>query len=111
VVHFAWRLPEEMKLRGSETKWVLKRVLDRYVPRSLVNRPKMGFGVPIDVWLRGPLRDWAESLIAADRLRREGLFRTEKVRLLWSRHQAGENWHYPLWCVLMFQAWREYWHQ
>jgi len=110
VVRFAWRLPEEMKVRGSETKWVLKRVLDRYVPRSLVNRPKMGFGVPIDVWLRGPLRDWAESLIAADRLRREGLFRPEKVRFLWSRHQAGENWQYPLWCVLMFQAWKECWH-
>jgi asparagine synthase (glutamine-hydrolysing) len=109
VVRFAWRLPEEMKMRGGDTKWVLKRVLDRYVPRPLVNRPKMGFGVPIDVWLRGPLRDWAEYLIGADRLAHEGLFRPEKVRSLWSRHQAGENWQYPLWCVLMFQAWKERW--
>jgi len=109
VFQFAWRLPERMKRRNGEAKWALKQVLLRYVPRELIERPKMGFGVPIDVWLRGPLRDWAETLISESRLKREGIFRTETVRGLWNRHQAGETWQYQLWTVLMFQAWRDRW--
>jgi asparagine synthase (glutamine-hydrolysing) len=109
VVGFAWRLPHHLKMRGADTKWALKQVLHRYVPRKLVERPKMGFGVPIDVWLRGPLRDWAESLIDERRLAAEGTFAVNTVRLLWKRHLSGEQWQYPLWVILMFQAWRERW--
>jgi len=109
VVEFAWRLPAALKFGSGAEKWALRQVLYRYVPAALIDRPKMGFGVPIDVWLRGPLKDWAEALIAEDRLKREGLFRADTVRDLWNRHQAGETWQYPLWTVLMFQAWREHW--
>jgi asparagine synthase (glutamine-hydrolysing) len=108
VVEFAWRLPLEMKVSGGTGKLILRRVLDRYVPRSLVERPKMGFGVPIGEWLRGPLRDWAESLIEPARLRRDGYLRPEPIRASWYDHQSGRrNRQYELWDVLMFQAWLE----
>ena len=110
VVAFSWSLPLDLKLRGGESKWLLRRVLDRYVPRSLIERPKMGFGVPIDVWLRGPLRDWAEELLSPTRLKGDGLLRAEPVRRAWREHLEGRrNWQYPLWTVLMLQAWRERW--
>jgi asparagine synthase (glutamine-hydrolysing) len=106
VVEFAWRLPMEMKVSGRGGKWILRRVLDRYVPRSLVQRPKMGFGVPVGDWLRGPLREWAEALIDPVRLRREGFLRPEPVREVWVDHLSGRrNRQYELWDVMMFQAW------
>ena len=81
-----------------------------YVPRELVERPKMGFSVPIEDWLRGPLRNWAEGLLDQDRLRREGFFRSEPIRELWAEHLSGQrNWQGHLWNVLMFQAWQEKW--
>lgn len=108
IVEFAWRLPQSMKIRGGETKYLLRRVLDRYVPRPLIDRPKMGFGVPLREWLRGPLRDWAESLIAPDRLAREGLLEVGLVRRKWTEHLEGtRDWKYDLWDVLMFEAWLE----
>ncbi len=108
VLAFAWSLPADMKLRGRETKWLLRQLLYRHVPRALVDRPKMGFAVPIDVWLRGPLRDWAENLLAEKRLREAGLFAPVPIRQRWHEHLSGRrNWQYALWPVLMFEAWRE----
>jgi asparagine synthase (glutamine-hydrolysing) len=108
VVEYAWRLPLDLKLRGGESKWVLRQLLYRHVPRSLIERPKMGFGIPIDAWLRGPLKGWAEELISERRLESEGYFRPEPIRAAWDAHQSGRaNMQYHLWAILMFQSWLE----
>lgn len=108
VVEFAWKLPQEMKVRDGQSKWVLRQVLYRHVPKSLIERPKMGFGVPIGDWLRGPLRDWAEALIDPARLRNEGFFNPGPIRAKWEEHLSGQgNGQYHLWDILMFQAWLE----
>jgi asparagine synthase (glutamine-hydrolysing) len=108
VVELAWRIPLSLKLRDGHGKWAIRRILDRHVPRELVERPKMGFGVPIDAWLRGPLKGWAASLLAPERLTREGYFDAARVGRAWDEHQTGrQNRQYPLWNLLMFQAWLE----
>jgi len=108
VIEFAWRLPMSMKSRDGQGKWILRQVLDRYVPRNLIERPKSGFAVPIDAWLRGPLRDWAEALLDERRLRDEGFFNPAPILEKWTEHISGRrNRQHHLWDVLMFQAWHD----
>ena len=110
VVEFAWRLPLAFKFKYKilQGKQILRRILQKHIPPALFERPKRGFGVPIGDWLRGPLRDWAEALLAVDRLQAEGFLRPEPIREKWAEHLAGtHNWQYLLWDVLMFQAWFE----
>jgi asparagine synthase (glutamine-hydrolysing) len=108
IVEFAWRLPLDLKIRGSRGKWILRQVLHRYVPESLVDRPKMGFGVPIDEWLRGPLRAWASDLLDPVALEKDGFFAADVVSSRWSEHLSGaRDWHYALWPVLMFRSWHD----
>jgi asparagine synthase (glutamine-hydrolysing) len=110
VVEFAWRLPQRMKIRNGQSKWALRQILDRHVPRAIMERPKMGFGIPLGEWLRGPLRDWAEHLLSEQRLREAGLLDTALVRRRWQEHLGGRhNWQYLIWDVLMLEAWRERW--
>ena len=106
VVEFAWQVPPQLKMRGGQGKWILRQVLYKYVPRALLERPKMGFGVPIGAWLRGPLRPWAETLLEPARLAREGFLDPAAVSRKWDEHLSGRrNWQYTLWGILMFQAW------
>jgi len=108
VVELAFALPLSAKLRGGTTKWLLRQLLYRHVPQHLIERPKMGFGVPIDAWLRGPLKAWAEALLAPERLRKEGFVAARPVTHAWQEHQSGRRNHqHFLWNVLMFQAWHE----
>ncbi|MDQ6803010.1 MAG: asparagine synthase (glutamine-hydrolyzing) [Acidobacteriota bacterium] len=106
LIEYAWRLPLSMKIRRGQTKWALRQVLYRYVPAALIDRPKMGFSIPLDSWLRTGLRDWAESLLNADRLRAERILRVEPIRAMWEDHISGRrDRHHALWNILMFQAW------
>ncbi len=108
VFEFAWRLPMRMKVRNGVSKWIVRQLLHRHVPPSLVERPKMGFAVPLGEWLRGPLREWAEPLLDHSRIRKEGYLDADIVRRGWHEHLSGRrNWQQQLWNVLMFQAWLE----
>jgi asparagine synthase (glutamine-hydrolysing) len=108
LVEFAWRLPLQMKIRKGRGKWLLRQVLYQYVPDWMVERPKKGFGVPIDAWLKGPLRGWAEALLDGQRIKDEGFLNPELIQQKWQEHLAGKhNWQYHLWDILMFQSWLE----
>jgi asparagine synthase (glutamine-hydrolysing) len=110
IVRFAWGLPAHLKLRDGKGNHILRAVLDRHVPRELTEGPKHGFAPPLADWLRGPLRDWAQSLIASDRLEADGVLDPEPVRAVWEEHlKRQRNWHVELWTVLMLQSWREAW--
>lgn len=106
LIEYAWQLPLNMKIRNGQSKWILRQLLYKYVPKELIDRPKMGFGVPIDSWLRGPLKVWAEGLLNESRLVDEGYLNSFQVRQKWLEHLSGKrNWQYQLWNILMFQAW------
>ena len=106
LLEWTWRLPLNMKIRNRTTKWLLRELLSRHVPQPLFDRPKMGFGVPLDAWLRGPLRDWAESLLDKTVIQQQGFLHGEPILKKWDEHLSGKrNWQYQLWTVLMFQAW------
>lgn len=108
VIEFAWRLPLEMKFRRGRNKYLLRQLLGRHVPPALFERPKMGFGIPLDQWLRGPLRDWAEALLQEHRILAEGYLNPVPIRKAWDDHLSGRcNYGYRLWSVLMFQLWLE----
>ena len=108
VVEAAWRLPLSMKIQGNQGKWILRQILYKYVPKEMIERPKMGFGAPIDNWLRGPLKEWAEELLNEDRLKREGFLNPFPIRQKWEEHLSKKrNWQYHLWSILMFQSWLE----
>ncbi len=108
IVEFAWQLPMQYKLRDGQSKWALRQVLYKYVPKELIERPKMGFGIPLDNWLRGSLKDWAETLLSEERLLKEGYFYPSPIRKKWQEHLSGKhNWAHQLWGVLMFQSWLE----
>jgi asparagine synthase (glutamine-hydrolysing) len=107
VVEFTWRLPMAMKVRNGQGKWLLRQMLYRHVPKSLIERPKMGFGLPVSEWLRGPLKEWCEDLISPDALERAGYLDPAPIQQKWQEHLDGSrNWQYVLWNVLMFEAWR-----
>ncbi len=106
VAEFAWMLPRYMKVRDGAGKQVLRQVLRRYIPDELIKRRKMGFGVPINEWLRGPLKDWASDLLSPEALNRHGLINPEPVQRKWREHLSGaKSWPLPLWSVLMLQSW------
>jgi len=110
VVEFAWTLPKQMKIRNGQGKWLLRQVLYRYVPEELIKGVKRGFRVPIDLWLRNSLRDWAEDLLSEHRLKSQGYFNPDPIRQKWLEHLSGQrNWHFPIWTILMFQAWHQRW--
>lgn len=108
VVEAAWRLPLSMKIQGDQGKWILRQILYKYIPKEMIERPKMGFGAPIDSWLRGPLKEWAEELLNEERLKKEGFLNPLSIRQKWEEHLSKKrNWQYHLWSILMFQAWLE----
>lgn len=108
VVELAWSLPMNLKIHNGQSKWLVRQLLQHYVPEDLYDRPKMGFGVPIDQWLRGPLKSWAQDLLSNSMLAKHGLLNNKLVQRKWQEHQTGtRNWQYHLWDVLMFQAWYE----
>ena len=106
VVEFAARLPMRQKIHDGHSKWLLRQVLYNYIPKELVEHPKMGFSIPIGLWLRGPLREWSESLINSNRLEKEGYLNADLVQEKWNEHLSGKrDWQNLLWNVFMFQSW------
>ena len=109
IVEYGWRVPMEYKVHQGKGKWILRQILNDYVPNTLIDRPKQGFGVPIGAWLRGPLKEWAAELLDPSRLSQEGFFNPEPITQHWEEHLSGKrDWKYYLWGILMFQAWWEY---
>jgi len=110
LIEWAWQVPPALRTRDGKGKWLLRRVLERYVPAAMTERPKMGFGVPVGDWLRGPLRAWAEDLLSDASLGRSPMLDAPAIRRVWRRHLSRRaNEQARLWPVLMFEAWRREW--
>ena len=108
LIEYSWKIPHSIKFRNGKSKWILRKILQNYVPKNLTDRPKMGFGIPLNDWLRGPLRDWAENLLNEKKLSEEGFFNSKIIREKWEDYISNKNNSlYDLWNVLMFQAWRD----
>ena len=108
LIEYIWKIPHNLKFQKGNGKIILKNILNQYVPQNLTERPKMGFGIPIDVWLRGPLRDWAENLLNEKKIKQDNYFNAKLIKNKWNDHISGKrNWQYHLWDILMFQAWKE----
>ena len=108
IVEYSWRIPQELKFKDGQGKWILRQILHKYVPKKLIERSKVGFGIPIDIWLRGALKDWGEDLLNEKRLKNEGYFDVKKIRKKWEEHKSGKrNWQNHLWNILIFQSWLE----
>ena len=106
LIENVWKIPHSLKYRNGQGKWILRQILNKHVPKNLTERPKMGFGIPLDSWLRGPLKDWAENLLNEKRLQEEGYYNSTLIRDKWKEHLSGRrNWQHQLWNVLMFQSW------
>lgn len=106
IYEFAWRLNDKYKIRNNVGKWILRQTLYGYVPQNLVDRPKMGFSVPIGDWIRGPLKVWAEDLLQDSNIKEQGYYNSNFVKKIWDEHKSGKkNWDYQLWNILMFQQW------
>ena len=110
VVEFSKKVSLNFKIRNSETKWLLRNILYKYIPKELFARPKSGFGIPVGDWLRKDLKDWAEDLLNEREMKKEGILNPVLIRKIWKEHLAGKgDWQYLLWDVLMFQAWKDRW--
>ena len=110
IVEFAWSLPGHMKIRDGKSKWLLRQLLYKYVPADLLERPKMGFSIPMGPWLRGPLREWAEDLLSENALKKSGLFNPVPIRKRWQEHLSGTHDRTrSLWTIIMFQTWLDRW--
>tara|TARA_B110000305_G_C18844617_1_gene361697 strand:- start:88 stop:531 length:444 start_codon:yes stop_codon:yes gene_type:complete len=108
LVELAWRLPHSFKLNNSQGKLILREILNDYVPKNLIDRPKAGFGIPVGDWLRGPLRCWAEELIREDKINTQGFFYYDPIIKTWNEHLSNSHDHtHKLWSILMFQSWLE----
>ena len=107
VAEFAWSLPRNFRIHNNNGKRILREILYKYVPQNLIDRPKQGFGMPVNEWLRGPLKEWADDLFSKSKLPADGILDGDQVRLIWDQHISGSrNWEYKLWPVLMWQQWR-----
>jgi asparagine synthase (glutamine-hydrolysing) len=108
IIELAWRLPMDMKIHGSNSKVILRNILYKYVPKNLIERPKAGFSIPLGDWLKGPLKEWADTLLNHERLEKEGYLNPDYIQLIWQEHLSGRrNWTIKLWSILMFQSWLE----
>jgi asparagine synthase (glutamine-hydrolysing) len=108
LIEYSWKIPNSLKFRNGKPKWILRKILKNYIPENLTERPKKGFGIPLNDWLRGPLREWAENLLNEKKLSEEGFFNSKIIREKWEDYILDKNKSlYEIWNVLMFQAWRD----